>query len=327
MQKKTLFWVLFFTALLFVVILFSQGIEILFSQDIAMLFPKGIIALKQRNLLFFVQALMLIVVIPVFIFAFVFTWRYRADNEKEKYQPNWDHNKLAEILWWGIPCLIIFAIGIATWLRTYELDPYKPLDSNDDPIVIQVIALQWKWLFIYPEQQIASLNYLQFPAKKPVRFEITADAPMNSFWIPQLSGQIFAMPRMRTILHIIADEQGSYRGCSANISGHGFSGMHFRADATSSQAFEEWIHRAKQSEKALDKNEYELLVSPTKNNPVTLYRLKDQELFDQIIMKYQNPQHVFLFDLSRRSYIVYNQNCIKNQRKARQVAVSSSPKF
>lgn len=249
--------------------------------------PKGIIALEERNLLIIATLLMLIVVVPVFILTFIFTWKYRASNTKAKYNPDLDHNRVAEFIWWGVPCVIILVLAIFTWKRTHTLDPFKAIDPEEKPVKIQVVALTWKWLFIYPEQKIASVNFFQIPIHQPVDFEITADAPMNSFWIPQLSGQVYAMPKMRTKLHIVANEIGSFRGSSANLSGKGFAGMYFFAKVSSQANFDQWVRSVKQSRHYLNREEYNLLAKPSENNPVVTYLLKDKNLFDQIIMKYE----------------------------------------
>ncbi len=152
-----------------------------------------------------------------------------------------------------------------------------------------MVALQWKWLFIYPEQKIATVNFFHFPEQTPINFEITSDAPMNSLWIPQLGGQIYAMPGMRTKLHLIADEPGAFRGSSANLSGEGFAGMHFVATSSTQADFDEWVHSQKQKEKFLDRSSYKQLAKPSENNPEATYLLKDNDLFDQIIMKYMMP--------------------------------------
>ncbi len=289
-KKKYVFYVLLSLGIVLLFILLMQVVEVVFGGPIAMLFPKGMIALRERNLLFIVQALMLIVVIPVFILTFVFAWKYRAGNPKANYSPNWDHSKVAECIWWGIPCLIIIAIAVLTWMRTQQLDPFKPIDPNQKHVRIQVVALQWKWLFIYPEEKIASVNLMQFPAQTPIYFEITADAPMNSFWIPQLSGQVYAMPKMKTQLHLIANKAGSFRGSSANISGKGFAGMHFLATATSQEDFDQWVQAAQHSLHHLTLDEYNQLAKPSENNPATTYLLKEEDLFNEIIMKYMMPQ-------------------------------------
>lgn len=260
-----------------------------FRDHIAVLFPKGIIALEQRNLLFIIQAIMLLVIIPVYIFTFIFSWKYRASNPKGTYDPDLVDSYVAEVFWWGIPLVLTAVIAVLTWVKTYELDPYKPIVSDKKAIRIQVVALQWKWLFIYPEEQIASLNFLQFPVNTPLHFEITADAPMNSFWIPHLGGQIYAMPQMKTQLFLMADEIGDFRGSSANLSGEGFAGMHFVARASTQEDFDRWVKEASVSQNTLDWESYQLLAAPSQKNPPIVFQLKDNDLFNQTIMKYMHP--------------------------------------
>ncbi len=276
-------------ALLIVAILFL-GIVYLTQVDIVVLNPKGLIGQKQSDLFWLSTNLMLLVVIPVFILTFVIVWKYRADNKKAEYKPDWNHSTLAEIIWWGIPCIIIVILSVVNWIACYDLDPFKPIVSDKKPITIQVVALDWKWLFIYPDQKIATVNFIQIPIDTPINFVITADAPMNSFWIPQLGGQIFAMPAMRTELHLNASEIGEYRGVSANLSGKGFSGMVFWTKATSEVDFEKWISEVQSSEQALDLDGYKLLAQPSENNPVAYYRLLYPGLFDWVVMKDMMPE-------------------------------------
>ena len=181
-------------------------------------------------------------------------------------------------------------VSILTFVKTHELDPYKPIASDKKPMTIQVVALQWKWLFIYPEEKIATVNFVQFPKDTPLHFEITADAPMNSFWIPHLGGQIYAMPKMKTQLNLIANALGDFRGSSANLSGEGFAGMHFIARSSSEEDYTKWIESAKNSSNALSLDEYKKLASPSKDNPPEIFQLKEEKLFDLIIMKYMHPQ-------------------------------------
>jgi cytochrome o ubiquinol oxidase subunit 2 len=172
------------------------------------------------------------------------------------------------------------------WNSSHDLDPYKPLDSAVKPVTIQVVALRWKWLFIYPEQGVASVNYVQFPEDTPVNFVITSDAPMNSFWIPQLGGQVYAMPGMSTKLHLIADHTGDYAGSSANLSGAGFASMKFRARSTSSSDFDEWVRTIKQSDSLLTADNYANdLAMPSQNNPVEYYMLGDDNLYESALGK------------------------------------------
>lgn len=262
------------------------------GSTVPVLEPKGIIGQKQKDLLIQATWLMLIIVIPVMALTFFVGWKYRSTNKNAKYEPEWDNSHLAESIWWGFPCAIIIVLSIMTWLSSHQLDPRKPLVSDVKPITIQVIALQWKWLFIYPEQGIATVNYIRFPEKTPINFEITAEAPMNSFWIPQLGGQIYAMPGMRTRLHLISDVPGSYRGVSANLSGTGFAGMKFIAQATTQEEFDEWVTSVKQGNDSFDLNSFNQLAQPTENNPVVTYSSVQDGLFDQIVMRYMPmPDH------------------------------------
>ena len=176
-----------------------------------------------------------------------------------------------------------------TWDSSHALDPYRPLSSNVKPLTIQVVALDWKWLFIYPKQDIATVNYVQFPANTPITFDVTSDAPMNSFWIPQLGGQIYAMPGMATELHLEASQNGSFDGSSANISGKGFSGMTFTAKATSSADFNAWVKTVQQAPQNLDAAAYVALAKPSENVPRAYYANADLTLYNQIIMQYMMP--------------------------------------
>jgi cytochrome o ubiquinol oxidase subunit 2 len=259
------------------------------SHNVQVLNPKGLIALKERGLMITVTLLMLIVVIPVFVMTFFIAWKYRESNTKAKYSPELDHNSVAEFTWWAIPCVLILVIGIITWQSSHELDPYKSLVSSAQPITIQVVALPWKWLFIYPEQNIATVNFVEFPQNTPVGFEVTSDAPMNSFWIPQLGGQIYAMAGMRTNLHLMASGTGSYNGSSANLSGKGFAGMKFIAKSVSSGDFNQWLATVATTGGRLGLEQYTQLAKPSENNQVTYYSSEENGLYDWIISKYMMP--------------------------------------
>lgn len=258
------------------------------STRVQIIHPSGMIAEKERDLLVFATLLMMVVVIPVFVLTFVFTWKYHVQNKNSKYLPNWDHSVSLEALWWGIPLIIVAVLSVVTWDQTHKLDPYKPIASNKEPLTIQVVALQWRWLFLYPQQGVASINLFQFPKDRPVKFEITADSPMNSFWIPELGGQIYAMPKMQTELHTISDRVGKYRGSSANISGKGFADMVFVAEVVEEEDFDRWIQSAKQAE-VLDFAGYRALARPTEDREEKLFRLDDLKLFDQVINQYLVP--------------------------------------
>jgi cytochrome o ubiquinol oxidase subunit 2 len=278
-------------ALVGILIILAIAGLVIFAQhfDIPVLQPRGEIAHKQRDIIAFTVGLSALVVVPVFIMLALFAWKYREGNTKAKYRPDWDANNYLEALWWGVPCVIIVILGVMTWQTSHELDPYKPLDSETKPIEIQVVALQWKWLFIYPEQGIASVNLLQFPEKTPLNFTITADAPMNSFWIPSLGGQVYAMSGMSTKLHLIADATGDYRGSSANISGAGFADMSFSVQSRSVSEFAAWVQRTKQSAGNLDMSVYTRLAQPAVVQTPQLYTLADNSLYHKIVMKYMTP--------------------------------------
>lgn len=252
--------------------------------------PSGSVAMSERDLILIATSLMLLIVIPVFILTFVIAWRYRATNTKARYAPNWEHNKIEEFIWWAVPCVIVLLLANITWTSTHELDPYRPLQSEIPPITIQVVALNWKWLFIYPEYGIASVNALQFPEKTPLNFQITADAPMNSFWIPALGGQIYAMAGMVTQLHLIANSRGEYKGLSANFSGDGFAGMKFTAKAVTSAEFNTWVSGLKSAPgTVLNLDEYNRLAHPSENEVARYYSSVDDALYTDIVHKFMAP--------------------------------------
>jgi cytochrome o ubiquinol oxidase subunit 2 len=251
--------------------------------------PKGIIAAEEKNLIIIATLLMLIVVIPVIILTLSFAWKYRASNPKAKYTPDWDHNPLLEVIWWSIPCVIILILAVITWRTSHDLDPYKPLEVVAKPLTIEVVALDWKWLFIYPEQNIATINYVQIPVQRPIVFKITADAPMNALWIPQLGGQIYAMAGMQAKLHLIANEPGEYRGVSANFSGPGFSDMKFITHANSEESFKRWVKLVQKSPNRLTAEEYVQLAQPSENDPIKYYSYVENNLYQAIMKKFMQP--------------------------------------
>ena len=261
--------------------------------------PKGIIAHSELKLIKTNILLMLIIIVPTLILLFVTIWKYRAKNSKAKYDPEHSHGVFGELILWIIPAIVIAVMAVVTWKATHKLDPYKPLGGEVKPITIQVVALDWKWLFIYPEQGIASLNFVQFPEKTPIHLELAADgSPMNSFWIPQLSGQIYAMTGMITQLHIMADASGEYIGRAAEINGKGFADMTFVAKSTSQMDFDEWVAYVKQSSAKLTDQIYNELVNPSRNNPVLFYSYVEPDLFNKIVMKYMHPATATLWKTS-----------------------------
>ncbi|TCV94399.1 cytochrome o ubiquinol oxidase subunit II [Biostraticola tofi] len=256
--------------------------------DMALMNPKGQIGLEQRSLILTALGLMLIVVIPAIVMAVVFAIKYRASNTKATYSPNWSHSNKVELVVWTVPILIIIFLAILTWKSTHALDPRKPIESDAPTMTIQVVAMDWKWLFIYPEQGIATVNEIAFPQHVPVKFEITSNSVMNSFFIPRLGGQLYAMAGMNSTLHLIANEPGSYNGISSNFSGKGFSGMKFTAIATEDQqGFEQWVQKAKSSPNTLTTMEaYEQLAAPSEYHPVEYFSSVKPDLYQSVIGKF-----------------------------------------
>ncbi|MCS3445444.1 cytochrome o ubiquinol oxidase subunit 2 [Bradyrhizobium elkanii] len=260
--------------------------------DFVVLAPAGDIAAQQRDLVVISTVLMLIIVLPVMALTVFFAWRYRQSNAAAPYEPEWDHSTQLELVIWSAPLLIIICLGALTWMGTHLLDPYrslgriaadKPIKSKDAPLNVEVVALDWKWLFIYPDYGVAAVNELAAPVDRPIRFRITASSVMNSFYIPALAGQIYAMPGMETKLHAVANKEGTYRGFSANYSGAGFSGMHFEFKSLSATDFDKWIGSAKASANMLGRTDYLQLERPSQNDPVRLYRSVDRDLYKAVL--------------------------------------------
>ncbi|MBX4181197.1 ubiquinol oxidase subunit II [Sodalis sp. CWE] len=256
-------------------------------SEMVLMHPKGQIGLEQRSLILTALGLMLTIVIPVIVMTFLFIFKYRATNAKAIYNPNWINSHKIELAVWTVPILIIIFLAILTWRSTHMLDPSKPLSSDVKSINIQVVALDWKWLFIYPEQKIATVNEIAFPVNVPIKFEITSNSVMNSFFIPQLGGQIYAMAGMNSTLHLIANEPGYYKGISANFSGLGFSGMKFTVIATLDQVgFNNWVRKVQASPAVLCTTEsYAQLAAPSEFDSVQYFSNVKPCLFQEVINK------------------------------------------
>ena len=258
-------------------------------HNVAVLNPMGAIADQQRQLIITATLLMALVVIPVFVMTFSIAWRYRASNHKARYAPDLAGNKWAEAAWWLIPLAIITVLATIVVVTSHSLDPSRPLASAKEPIRVEVVSLQWKWLFLYPDLHVASVNYLPIPTDTPINFVMTSDAPMNSFWVPQLGGQIYTMSGMSTQLHLIASQPGDYRGSSANISGDGFADMKFVVHATSQTDFNAWINQAAHSPQELTYDAYNQLAKPSTSQQMSYaFPSAYNGLFDTIIMKYMS---------------------------------------
>lgn len=260
------------------------------SESTLVFHPKGIIAQAELNHMVLNILIMLGIIVPTFIWLMVTAWKYRSNNAKAEYKPEADKPRgvCKNLLLWIVPSIFVAALATHTWFCTHELDPARPLVSTKPPLVIQVVAIDWKWLFIYPEQGIATLNFFQIPDNTPIQLQLSADeSPMNSFWLPELSGQIYAMTGMITPLHIMADAPGVYRGRASEINGDGYASMTFIAKSTTQKDFDEWVAAAQQSPIHLTKELYTAkILKRSKRDPIEVYSHVEKDLFNDIVMKY-----------------------------------------
>lgn len=258
------------------------------GNDIRLFNPKGAIAEQQLNLMMFTILLLLTISIPVLIILYSFAWTYRESNPKNAgYDPEVRHKKRSALFMWVLPSVFMLLLALVMAPATYRLEPRKSIAEGTKPLTIQVVAMRWKWLFYYPEQNIATVNFVQIPVDRPVEFELTADeTPMSSFWIPHFSGQLYAMTGHVNRLNIMASEVGDYPGSSAEINGRGFAGMKFTARASSQTDFDQWLQTMKQSPATLDTTEYENLLKPSENNSAAFYSTYDTGLYSKMLMKY-----------------------------------------
>jgi cytochrome o ubiquinol oxidase subunit 2 len=264
--------------------------------NLVVLDPAGSIAARQSDLLIESAGLMLLIIVPVIALTLFFAWHYRESNTAATYQPNWDHSTQLELVIWGAPLLIIICLGAMTWMGTHLLDPFRPIAgaqrSNSDGnahLQVDVVALDWKWLFIYPQYGVATVNQLAAPVDRTIDFRITSSSVMNSFSIPALAGQIYAMPGMQTTLYAVMNRTGSFDGFSANYSGAGFSGMHFPFLSLAGSDFDAWIAKAKASGGALDRSGYLALEKPSENEPARSYASVESGLFNAILNECVEP--------------------------------------
>ena len=245
--------------------------------------PKGPIALAEREILLNSTGIMLAIVLPVVFATLGVAFWFRASNERAQYQPNFRYSGRIELLVWSIPLMTVLLVGAVAWISSYDLDPPKPIASSVKPIKIQVVSLDWKWLFIYPEQGVASVNQMTIPIGTPVSLDLTSSGVMNSFFVPQLAGQIYTMAGMATHLNLQAASAGTFRGMSANFSGDGFADMHFNVDAVPVEDFGRWVDSTRSAGPELDKQAYAALVKPTKAVAPFTYRSIAPGLFDGIL--------------------------------------------
>jgi len=260
--------------------------------DWVVLKPHGDVAAQQAQLLVQATFLMLLIIVPVIVATLYFAFRYRASNTEAAYTPDWDHSTRLELLIWGVPLLIIIALGAITWISTHKLDPYRPLDRIDaqralapgtKPLVVHVVAMDWKWLFLYPEQGVATVNELAVPVDRPVEFRITSSTVMNTFYVPTMAGMVYAMPGMQTRLNAVMNRTGSYQGLSANYSGEGFSDMTFKVLSLGDADFAGWLDANRKGGQALTRAAYLDLEKPSAKVPVRRYAKVEDGLYDAIL--------------------------------------------
>jgi cytochrome o ubiquinol oxidase subunit 2 len=291
------------------VLLPTLPLALLGGCESAVLNPAGDVALQQRDLIYASTGLMLLIIVPVMILTAIFAWRYRKGNKAATYDPTFDHSTALELVIWSAPLLIIIALGALTWSSTHLLDPFRPLDRlaagkaidrNARPLHVQVVALDWKWLFIYPEQGIATVNELALPVDRPVRFDITSTNMMNTFYAPTMAGMVYAMPGMRSTLHAVINRPGNYDGLSANYSGAGFSDMHFRLRGMANADFDHWIGEAKASGRTLPTAAYLRLEKPSEKVPAIRFAAVQPGLFDRIVNRCVAPGTPCMSDVMAR---------------------------
>ena len=274
--------------------------------DMIVLDPAGDVARQQGDLIVISTLLMLLIIIPVMALTVFFAWRYRASNKEATYKPDWDHSTQLELVIWAAPLLIIICLGAITWVATHLLDPYRPLAAAEGktevaaaakPLEVNVVALDWKWLFIYPEQGVATVNELALPINREVRFRISSSSVMNSFYVPAMAGQIYAMPGMETKLHGVLDKTGTFEGFSANYSGAGFSNMRFAVKSVNDADFDKWIAETKNAGGSLDRTGYLQLERPSEKEPVRRYAAVEPGLFDMVVNMCVEPGKMCMHDM------------------------------
>lgn len=262
-------------------------VDTFYLDELVTFFTAGPVAAYERNVMLFTFTVMLFVLVPVVGFTLWFAWHYRASNRRNTYTADWYHSSLLEGFLWGGPAVIIVILAVLTWVSTHDLDPYKPLESENDTIEVQAVAMDWKWLFIYPDYNVAVVNEMAMPIDTPLQIDLTSATVMNAFMIPRLGSQIMAMSGMRTRLHLMADQKGEFFGKNYQYSGDGFADMNFQAHALSQQDFDQWIAKARSASKPLDIAAYRELVQPSRRVEPTYYSSVRDGLFDTIIQRFQ----------------------------------------
>jgi len=251
--------------------------------------PAGPVGAAEKLILFDALAIMLAIVVPTILCILVFAWYYRATNKRAAYTPQWAYSGRLELIVWSIPALVVMFLGGIAWISSHDLDPAKPLSSPHEPLEVDVVALDWKWLFIYPEQHVASINRLVAPVGKPIHLHMTSASVFNVFFVPQLGSEIYAMHGMKTELYLQADRVGKFLGVAAHYSGGGFSDMTFDTSAVSAEKFAEWVRLARADGPKLDEAAYRMLLRQSSNVTPYIYRDVTPGLFDAIVMQHLPP--------------------------------------
>jgi cytochrome o ubiquinol oxidase subunit 2 len=262
---------------------------VLTACQAAVLDPKGVVGIAEKTILIDSLAIMLAIVVPTIAATFAFAWWFRASNTRATYLPDWEYSGRIELIVWSIPLLVIMLLGGVAWIGSHDLDPAKPLISNTPPLEVQAVALDWKWLFIYPNQRVASVNQLVVPAGTPIHFSLTSASVMNAFFVPQLGSMIYTMNGMTTQLNLRADVPGTFRGLSSHYSGDGFSDMHFDVQAVPAERFAAWIDATRSSGPSLDAESYAALARQSVNTTPFTFRAADPDLFQQIVTQQLPP--------------------------------------
>ena len=273
------------------------------------MFPTGDIAVQQRDLILFSTGVMLLIIVPVMILTALFAYRYRRGNPNKVYDPTFDHSTTLELVIWSCPLLIIIALSAVTWTSTHLLDPFRPLDriapgrpvpEGTKPLNIQAIALDWKWLFIYPDLGVATVNEVALPVDVPVRFSITSSDQFNTFYAPTLAGMIYAMPTMRSELNAVLNRPGESWGYSGNYTGRGYSGMRFKLRGVEATDFDRWVAEVRASRDNLDGARLMELVKPSEKVPAMRFATVEPDLFDRIVNRCIEPGKPCMVDVMRR---------------------------
>jgi cytochrome o ubiquinol oxidase subunit 2 len=283
-------------------------LALLSGCNVVLLHPAGDVAVQQRDLIIASTLLMLLIIVPVMITTALFAWRYRQSNKDAPYEPDWHHSTGLEVAIWSAPLAIIVALGALTWISTHVLDPYRPIarlgpsqpiPADAKTLEVDVVALDWKWLFVYPSLGIATVNELAAPVNTPIAFKITSSTMMNAFFIPALAGQIYAMPGMQTQLHAVVNRPGQFTGFSSNYSGQGFSDMTFKVDGMTPTDFDRWVRSVKAGGGTLTRPAYQVLAEPSDAEPVRTYAAVDPTLFGAVVNQCVTPGQMCVSQMMR----------------------------